>query len=393
MNSSEFERAFKRPTNKKAFIELLTEEITDHRIGNAVRHNLTDILLIGILCVICNGDTFTDMELFGKTHEEELRKYLELPCGIPSHDTFGDVFSRLDPKELSRCFAYFTQSLKDTIEEHHIAIDGKAIRGSRGEGRKAKHIVTAFASDIQLVLGQLAVDDKGNEITAIPTLLDMFCLKGNTVTIDAIGTQTAIAQKIIDKGGDYVLALKENQPSLLDDIRFYMENDILPQNKSDLKGCGLYANTLDKGHGRIEKRECFLTSNLDWLDGREKWAGLSGAAMIRANRAFPDGTVSQSDHYFLFSSPDMTASRLLEFKRSHWSIENQLHWVLDMTFHEDNSRARIENAAEVLDILRKLALQLLKQETSVKGSIRAKRLRCGYDLSYAFLCLGVNSVS
>lgn len=393
MDSSEFDRVVKRPTNKKAFIELLTEEITDHRAGNAVRHNLTDILLVGILCIICNGDTFTDMELFGKTHEEELRRYLELPHGIPSHDTFGDVFSRIDPKELGRCFEYFMQSWKDTIKEHRIAIDGKTIRGSRTENRKPKHIVTAFASDVQLVLGQLAVDDKGNEITAIPALLDMFCLRGSTVTIDAIGTQTAIAQKIVDKGGDYVLALKDNQPTLLDDIRFYMENEVLRQDKSALKDHGLYANTLDKGHGRIEKRECFLISDLSWLDGREKWAGLSGAAMIRANRAFPDGTASQSEQYFLFSAPDMTASLLLEIKRGHWAIENQLHWVLDMTFHEDDSRARIENAAEVLDILRKLALQLLKHETSVKASMRAKRLRCAYDLSYAFRCLGFYPLS
>lgn len=389
MDSMEFEKAFKRPTNKKAFVELLDEEISDHRTGNAVRHKLQDIMMIGILCIICNGDTFTDMELFGKTHEEELRKYLELPHGIPSHDTFGDVFSRIDPAELARCFSYFTQSLKETIEGHRIAIDGKSIRGSRDDMQKVKHIVTAFASDIQLVLGQIAVEDKGNEITAIHSLLDLFSLKGSTITIDAIATQTAIARKIVDKGGDYVLALKENHPSLLEDIKLYMENEIVPQDKSGLEERGLYARTLDKGHGRIEKRECFLISDLSWLDGRERWAGLSGAAMIRSNRMLSSGVSSQADHYFLFSSPSTTASRLLEIKRGHWAIENQLHWVLDMTFHEDDSRARIENAAEVLDILRKLAMQLVKQETTVKGSMRAKRLRCGYDLSYAFLCLGM----
>ena len=381
-----------KPTNPKSLIDLLSE-IEDYRIGNSIRHNLKDVLLIGLLCIICNGDTYTDMELFGETHEATLRKFLELPHGIPSHDTFGDIFSRLNPQQVSKCFNQWTDALKDEVEQHCIAIDGKTIRRSHNAEMKAKHVVTAFASDIQLILGQLSTDEKSNEITAIPKLLDMFCVKGNIITIDAMGTQTEIAKEIIEKGGDYVLALKENQPTLLDDIRVFMENDVLTQKKSVLKAANQYAKTCEKNHGRIETRECFLISDLSWLEGRERWAGLQGAGLIRSKREMVDGHVSTCDHYVIFSCKQMTAEKLLKIKRGHWAIENQLHWVLDVIFHEDQSRARIENTAEILNILRKLALQLMKQETSSKASMRAKRLRCGYDFSYALKVLRVNGFS
>lgn len=378
--------------NKRTLIELL-DGIYDYRTGNSIRHNLKDVLLIGLLCIICNGDTYTDMELFGETHEDVLRTFLELPHGIPSHDTFGDIFSRLDPNQVSKCFGQWTDALKAEVEQHCIAIDGKTIRRSHNGETSAKHVVTAFASDVQLVLGQLSTDEKSNEITAIPKLLDMFWVKGNIITIDAMGTQTEIAHKIIEKGGDYVLALKENHPTLLDDIRFFMENDVLTQNKSTLKAADRYAKTCEKNHGRIETRECFLISDLSWLEDRERWTGLLGAGLIRSKRQTTDGHVSTSDHYVIFSCKNMTAEKLLTVKRGHWAIENQLHWQLDVLFHEDSSRARIENAAEVLNILRKLALHLMKQEQSFKASMRAKRLRCGYDIFYALKLLQVNGFS
>lgn len=379
--------------NKKTLLEML-EEVPDCRSGNAIRHQFKDILMIGLLCVICNGDTFTDMELFGQTHEDILRQFLDLPHGIPSHDVFRSVFGKLDPEALKKGFDAWTGALRDEIQGHPISIDGKTIRRSQHGAVKAKHIVSAFASDMQLVLGQLAVDEKSNEITAIPKLLEMFCVKGNIITIDAMGTQKEIAGLIHQKGGSYLLALKENQPSVYEDIHLYFEQDVFPCAKALLKSEGRYARTCEKGHGRIETRECFLTDDISWLADKPLWPGLKGAACIRSKRTLlPGEQQSTSERFFLFSCPDMTADRLLSLQRGHWAIENQLHWCLDVTFHEDDSRARMENAAEVLDILRKLALQLMKQESSVKGSLRNKRLRCGYDLSYAFKVLRVNPFS
>lgn len=383
----------RKTMNKKTLLEVL-EEVPDYRKGNAIRHQLKDILMIGLLCVICNGDTFTDMELFGQTHEEILRQFLLLPHGIPSHDVFRSVLGKLDPEALKNGFGVWTEALRDEIQGHTISIDGKTIRRSQHDEVKAKHIISAFASDMELVLGQLAVDEKSNEITAIPKLLEMFCVKGNTITIDAMGTQKEIAGIIDQKGGSYILALKENQPSVYADIRLYFEQDVLPSSKAVLKSEGRYARTCEKGHGRIETRECFLTDDIAWLPDKALWPGLKGAACIRSKRVLlPEQHESTSERFFLFSCSDMTADRLLSMQRGHWAIENQLHWCLDVTFHEDDSRARTENAAEVLDILRKLALQLMKQETSVKGSLRNKRLRCGYDVSYAFKVLGVKPFS
>ena len=295
---------------------------------------------------------------------------------------------------MQKSFGVWTEALREEIQGHLISIDGKTIRRSQHGTVKAKHIVSAFASDVQLVLGQLAVDEKSNEITAIPKLLEMFCVKGNTITIDAMGAQKEIAGLIDQKGGSYILALKENQPSVYEDIRLYFKQDVLSTPKTTLKSESRYACTCEKGHGRIETRECFLTDDISWLEGKPLWPGLKGAACIRSKRILmPGGQESSSERFFLFSCPDMTADKLLSMQRGHWAIENQLHWCLDVTFHEDDSRARMENAAEVLDILRKLALQLMKQETSVKGSLRNKRLRCGYDISYAFKVLGVNTFS
>ncbi|MEG2263166.1 MAG: ISAs1 family transposase [Acinetobacter sp.] len=379
--------------NKKTLLEIL-EEAPDCRSGNTIRHLLKDILMIGLLCVICNGDTFTDMELFGQTHEEILRRFLALPYGIPSHDVFRNVFGKLEPEELKKGFGAWTESLRDEIQGHTISIDGKTIRGSQNGTIKVKHIVSAFASDVQLVLGQLSVDAKSSEITAIPKLLKLFCVKGNTITIDAMGTQKEIAGIINRKGGDYILALKENQPSLYADIRLYFEQDVLPSSKVALKSEGRYARTCEKGHGRIETRECFLIGDISWLPDKSHWPDLMGAACICSKRILlPAEKESISERFFLFSCSDMSADRLLSLQRGHWAIENQLHWCLNMTLHEDNSRAHMENAAEVLDILRKLALQLMKQGTSVKGSLRNKRLCCGYDVFYAFNVLGVNPIS
>ena len=371
-------------------LSILLEEIPDPRRGNRIRHNLKDILLIGILSNICNADGFTGMEIWGQTHEQVLRNFLELPYGIPSHDTFGDVFSAIDPQKLSECFIRWIEALRtDIADAKLVSIDGKTIRRSKGSVKKATHVVTAFASEMQLVLGQLSIDEKSNEITAIPKLLKMFGVKGRIITIDAMGTQTEIAKTIIEQKGDYVLTLKNNQPTLLEDVAYYLEQEVLVQSKAALKEKGRYFKTVEKGHGRIETRECYLCHDISWLEQRNNWVGLAGVGVIVSKRELTDGSISTQNHYFLHSIQNASASKLLKIKRSHWSIENKLHWSLDMTFREDECRARMRYAAENLNILRKMSLQLMNQETSVKGSMRSKRQRCGWDVFYAFKVLGV----
>lgn len=374
---------------KQRLMDILNEELEDFRGGNAVQHNLSEILIIGLLCILCNGSTFVDMEMFGNIHKDLLAQFLSPEHGIPSHDTFGRVFAKLNPANLSACFSHWLEILKEQVSTRHVSIDGKTIRGSGRGGRQAKHIVTAFASDLQLVLGQLNVDEKNNEITEIPRLLDMFCVKECTITIDAMGTQKEIADKIIEKQGDYILALKENHPTLLADIRLYAEQEMFSQSKSLLKTHNQYAQTLEKGHGRVEKRECWLMQDLSWLPQRGKWPGLRGAAVIRSKRTRQStGEVSESCRYFLYSDSSMTARRFLHLQRSHWCIENNLHWALDTVFREDECQAYIEHAAEILNIMRKLCLYLTKHETTLKASMRTKRFICGTDITYAFKVLG-----
>lgn len=372
-------------------IEILQEEMEDFRGGNAVQHNLWDVIIIGLLCILCNGETFVDMQIFGETHVDLLRQFLALPHGIPSHDTFGRIFSALDPLALDRCFAHWIETTKEEMAVHHVAIDGKTVRGSGKAGHLAKHIITAFASECQLVIGQRCVSEKNNEITEIPRLLDMFCVKNCTITIDAMGTQKEIARKIVENEGDYILALKENHPTLLSDIQYYAEQELFSQDTKLFSEDGTYAMTAQKDHGRIEKRRCWLLRDVSWLEQGKDWAGLSGAAVIHTKRITQTtGEISESYRYFLYSDSRMTAERFMHLQRSHWRIENNLHWVLDNVFHEDKCQAYIENAAVILSSLRKLALYLTKQESSFKASMRSKRLRCAYDILYALNVLGLD---
>lgn len=368
------------------------QELQDPRKGNAIRHKLSDIVMIGILCIISSGQTFVDMELFGKIHEAILREFLELPHGVPSHDTFADVFAKLNPKTLATCFWEWTRDLLSELSKCAISLDGKTIRGSKSTGKKAVHVITAFASELQLTLGQLATDEKSNEITAIPKLLEMFQVKGNIITIDAMGTQTEIAKKIIDLEGDYVLALKNNHPSLFEDVCLYLQEEVMNQPKKDLAEKDMYFRTAEKGHGRIETRQCYICSDISWLEGKQDWAGLSGIGVVVSKREEIGQEATIAEHYFLYSDASASAETLLKQKRGHWAIENQLHWMLDVIYREDDSRARLENAAENLNILRKLSLQLMKQDTSSKESMRTKRLRCAYDLFYAFKVLAVKPI-
>ena len=359
----------------RSLIEIV-QDIKDPRKGNAIRHDLGEVLTIALLAVLCDCTRFTEMELFGNEREEWLRSFLTLENGIPSHDTFGDIFAAIDPDQMRRCLIEWTETIRTKIQEEVIAIDGKTIRGSKSirEGKRAIHVVSAWAAENGLVLGEVATEEKSNEITAIPKLLRMLKLNGCIVTIDAMGTQKEITAVIQERGADYVLPVKENHPGLFEDISLFFS--------TEMSVCD-YAKTIEKSHGRYEKRECWVTENIEWLPTRESWCGLSGLAMIRSTVQRSEvGDAECAVHYLLFSKSGMSASQILQVKRRHWSVENCLHWILDVDFGEDSMRMRTGNAAENMNVLRHMALNLLKAETSYKGSLNLKRKKCILSPAY-----------
>ena len=341
------------------------EKLTDsrRRWGN-LRHKLVDIVFIGLVSVICGGTDFEHMEDTGHGKYEWLKQYLEMPNGVPDSDTFRRVFERIDPKELGEVL----QELVN-VEGKTVAIDGKTICGSGNDKHKAYHVVSAWVAENQITLGQLAAEEKSNEITAIPELIDMLDIKGSTVTIDAMGCQKQIAAKICGKKADYVFGLKGNQTSLLSDVKLYFEQEV-----------PTYAErTLEKDHGRIEKREYYLETKIDWLTQREDWMNLNGIGMVRTSViSQKTGEFSQESRYFITSLTDI--QKFANAVRKHWSIESQLHWQLDVSFDEDASRARKDNSPLNLNILRKQALSMLNQaDFGKRVSIRRKMSRAAMD--------------
>lgn len=356
--------------------------LPDPRIERCKRHKLLDIIVIAICGVICGADTWVDIALFGRAKERWFRTFLELPNGIPSHDTFGDVFARLNPEEFQRCFVDWVQAIAVVTRGQVVAIDGKALRRShdQGAGKGAIHMVNVWASANNLVLGQEKVAEKSNEITAVPALLRLLDLEGYIVTIDAMGCQREIAQQIVAQGGDYVLAVKENQPALYEEVR-----DLF-QGAQELGWEAVpftHHKTLGKNHGRVERRACWAIGDpqaLQYIQERPQWAGLRSVAMVKAERRMGDHT-SVETRYFISSLP-ADAPRLLQTTRTHWGIENSVHWILDIAFREDESRIRKDNGPQNFALLRQIALNLLKQEGSVKHGIKAKRLNAGWDEAY-----------
>lgn len=361
--------------------------IPDRRVDRTKLHKLEDILVIVLCAVLCGAETWVDIVDFAKAKEPWLRTFLELPHGIPSHDTFGRVFAALDVRAFEGAFQRWIFDLAGTSEGKLIAMDGKTIRRSldRASGRAAIHLVSAWVHENHAVFGQLAVEGKSNEITAIPKLLEMLELKKATVTIDAIGCQKEIAQKVLDRGGQYVLAVKANQGTLHEDIQLFLDDAIA----RDFRGVehDSYEQT-DKGHGRLERRRCWTTHEIEWLRQRHDWPGLQSIAVVDSRRQIGE-QVSTERRYFISSLSGHVAQRIGQAVRNHWSVENGLHWSLDLCFGEDQSRARMGNAAENLSRVRRLALTLLKQETTAKVGIKAKRLLAGWDEKYLLRVLRI----
>jgi len=357
-------------------------ELEDPRIDRTKHHQLLDIIVIAVCGVICGADNWVDIELFGRSKLKWFRKFLELSNGIPSHDTFGRVFAQLNSQEFQSCFSKWVKAIHEATEGEVIAIDGKTLRHSydRMIGKGAIHMVSAWACTNRLVLGQTKVDEKSNEITAIPELLRMLEVKGCIVTIDAMGTQTKIARQIVEQEADYMLALKGNQGRLHADVQEIFD-DAHQQNFRNIVHD--YHRTVDGDHGRVEIREYWTVSDpefIGYLDPEGEWEGLRSIGMVKAERRL-EGKTSFENRYYISSLPG-DAAAFGRAVRSHWSIENSLHWVLDISFREDDSRVRSGSAAQNFAILRHIALNLLKQEKTAKCGVNAKRKQAGWDEKY-----------
>jgi predicted transposase YbfD/YdcC len=356
--------------------------VTDPR-GPNVTHQLFDIIAIAILGTICGADGWVEIEQFGQQKLDWLRQYLWLGNGIPSHDTFGRVFAQIDPEEFQASFMQWVKALHQVTQGQVIGIDGKQLRGSHDQhkGKRAIYMVSAWAAQNHLVLGQRQVAAQSNEITAIPELLRLLAIKGCIVTVDALGTQTKIAQQIIKAEGDYLLAVKHNQGKLYRDLEMLFSYD---QNQGALQAAPYdYHKEVKKGHGRIDVRECWTTADPEYLASigqAQKWPQLQSIVMLVRKRII-DGEETFKTRFYISSLPP-NAKRILQATRQHWNIENGLHWVLDIAFNEDRSRVRKDHAPANLAVLRHMAVNLLKQETSAKGGIKAKRLQAGWNEDY-----------
>lgn len=357
------------------------ETLTDPRIERSKEHLLIDIVAIAILAVISGADGWGAIELYGKTKYEWLKGFLELPNGIPSHDTFSRVFARIEPKQFQECFLSWVNSITQKLELEVIAIDGKTMKQSydRNQSQKPLHIVSAWSASHQLVLGQKKVNKKSNEVTAIPALLELLEIEKSIITIDAMGCQKEIAALIIKKKGDYLLALKGNQKLLHKDVKDWFE---LARKEEFAGREHSYYQQIEGGHHRVEKRQIWTVavSELPSLHNQSLWTGLKTVVMVVSERRLWNKTTTEVRFYL--SSLASNAEKISQAIRSHWGIENSLHWTLDVTFSEDKSRIRKDNSPENFALLRRLAINLLKQEKGFKGSLKMKRYLAGMDNNY-----------
>jgi predicted transposase YbfD/YdcC len=355
--------------------------LPDPRRRRGRRHRLDELVIIAILAVICCTDNWQEVAQFAWAKRKWLKTFLELPHGIPSHDTFGRIFAAIQPEAFERCFLAWIQALAKVHPGELIALDGKTLRRSfdRASGKAAIHMISAWSSANGVVFGQLATQAKSNEITAIPKLLELLDLRGAVVSIDAMGCQKDIARTIVDHGGDYIFSLKGNQSTMHEEVAWWLDHAIAGQVREATLD---YDQQVQKGHGRLETRQVWCTEQLDWFADRSQWAGLSSLIAVDGQRQWPDGRVEKERRYFISSLKGTAAQRFGRLIRSHWQVENSLHWSLDVSFNEDASRIRNGYAAENFSRLRRIALNLLKRETTEKVGIKTKRLRAGWDEDY-----------
>jgi len=355
-------------------------DMEDPREKQGRRHELLDILVIAICAVICGAGGWKDVALFGRSKKEWFQTFLRLPHGIPSHDTFGRVFARLNPDAFERCFVNWVRHLSQTRVGRLVAIDGKTIRRSfdTAANKSALHVVSAWCESDQTILGQIATDAKSNEITAIPKLLELLDLDGAVVTTDAMGCQKAIAEKAIACGADYVLQVKGNHPKLQRELELLFDEC---RRKDAHAVAHNYTEHIDKGHGRIETRRCWMTTDVRWLPGAAQWRNLGSFVCVESTRQIGE-KVETDRRYYISSLEKCDAARMLERVRGHWGVENRLHWRLDVIFDEDQRRIRAGHAAENFSRLNRIALNLLKAGPPKPRSIRARRLLAGWRHDY-----------
>ena len=355
------------------------DELEDPRIDRQKRHLLSDIIFIAICSVICGGTSFVDMYDFGCAKEGWLKEHLKLPNGIPSHDTFRRVFAMINPDAFRSCFMRWTQAVSDATGGDIIAFDGKTLRHSfdTATDLSAVHVMNAWSCENDLCLGQLKVGSKSNEINAMPALMKLLNVKGSVITADALNCQKNIAGQIIESGGDYVLAVKSNQPSLYEDVKLFFEDGFAEDFDVPVRHC----ESDDWGHGRVENRSCWTVSvkSLDWFKHTENWKGLRSIVCVKNIRCTKDSK-SVENRYFISSLT--SEQEIAKAVRCHWSVENKCHWVMDVNFAEDACRTRKDYAPENFALLRQTAHNLIKQESSKGFSIRRKMKKAGYDTDF-----------
>ena len=366
-------------------------EIEDPRVNRQKRHLLVDVLTVGLCSMLTGGEGFNDMALFAKARFDWLKKFLKLPHGIPSHDTFNRVFSAIDPHCFLDCFVRWVQSVCPALDGDIVAIDGKALRHALNEGGTLPYIVSAWAAKSRLTLGQVKVDDKSNEITAVPELLAALWLRGCIVTVDAMGCQKEIAAKIVEKGADYVLALKGNHATVHGEVALFFEDAVAPCATSPAgsvtPGTMDFHETVEKDHGRHETRRYWLSTDIKWMQDRKLWKNLASFGMVESIRRVK-GKCSIERRYYLTTLP-LDAKKFAEAVRGHWGVENPLHWCLDVIFREDQSRARTKHAAQNLAMLRRIALNLIKRNPKEKVSQRQRRILAALDTEFLEELLGI----
>jgi len=355
--------------------------LTDPRRERCKKYQLGELLFITLCASICGADNWVAIERFAKAKEAWFTKQLNLKYGIPSHDTLGDVFAAIDTEQFSECFSNWVADLSDLAEEEVIALDGKCLRRSmdRASNKSAIYMVSAWSQKNSLVLGQVKVDDKSNEITALPKLLTRLDIAGAVVTIDAMGCQKKIATQIIEQKGDYVLSLKGNHSLLHKAVAGYFESISAPD---------AAIQKIDGGHGRIETRTLHVSGEIDWLENKSSWTGLKSIIAVTAKREIGE-KITQETRYFISSLDYGDPEKLERVVRAHWSIENNLHWVLDVAFDEDSNRARKGYSAANLAVTRHIALNLIKNEETAKVGVKTKRLMAGWDNQYLLKIIGL----